>query len=499
MPAFLMILEVSRKQDYIFSAQKLRENAQRSEEICYATSSGFFAEAAGQFYQESRNLVYSGGGHTVLQFDDRPAAQAFAALVTGQAMTRFPGMELFVKIMPFDPQRSVADNLKQLSARLEEKKSQRKHSFRRMSLGLETLDLSFRPAAERAEGPCAGELLPPPAGWRYPIQFSDLTDDDGMIAVVHIDGNAMGARVNQIYDSCGSGWEECCDALRSFSTGVQQDFEQAFREMTAALLDDPEVSGGRQGLLPVRPVILAGDDVCFVSTGKLALECARIFLQKLSARRNAQDGLPYAACAGVVLIHEKYPFHAAYDLSEELCSNAKRLGAQLGLDPQQASRLSAMDWHIQFGQLKDGLSQLRRDYQTEDGGRLELRPVTVVVPPELTLPEGADLRSYEFFCALNRTMAEEKTLARGKLKELRTALKQGEVESRYYFADRRISALLDCGFDARYDAGDRRKEAYQRMMAEKPVFMQLGEERRCLFFDAIEMMDHHQMVEEGEA
>lgn len=64
----LVILEVSRKQDYIFASKRLKENARRSEDIRNVTSSEFFQEVAGFAYQESENLIYAGGGHTVLQF-----------------------------------------------------------------------------------------------------------------------------------------------------------------------------------------------------------------------------------------------------------------------------------------------------------------------------------------------------------------------------------------------------------------------------------------------
>ena len=81
-----MILEVSRKQDYIFASKKLRENAQRSAQISYVTSSAFFRRAAGERYLEEKNLVYAGGGHTVLQFDGPDQARDFARQVTGAAM-----------------------------------------------------------------------------------------------------------------------------------------------------------------------------------------------------------------------------------------------------------------------------------------------------------------------------------------------------------------------------------------------------------------------------
>ena len=102
----LLILEVSRKQDYIFSSKRLRENAARSEDISRVTGSAFFREIVGSRFSEAENLVYSGGGHTVLQFESREAAVDFARAVTSAAMRRYRGLELFAKQIPYDPEKN---------------------------------------------------------------------------------------------------------------------------------------------------------------------------------------------------------------------------------------------------------------------------------------------------------------------------------------------------------------------------------------------------------
>ena len=42
----LMILEVSQKQAYIFESTKLRDNVERSEEICWVTDPDYFKAVA---------------------------------------------------------------------------------------------------------------------------------------------------------------------------------------------------------------------------------------------------------------------------------------------------------------------------------------------------------------------------------------------------------------------------------------------------------------------
>ncbi len=516
----LAILEVSRKQEYIFASKKLRENARRSDEIAWVTSSKFLQEAADGLYQEAENMVYNGGGHTVLQFDGSDEdtamqhARAVIRAVTEKVQTDFDGLELFAKLNAYDPGKTPGENLKDLSAALERKKNRRSGSFRQLSYGVERLSgENFKPVAK---GGTSGKVVPeqilPPEGWTFPAQFEDLSQGEGdrenFIAVIHIDGNSMGKRVDGVYRKYQAGWEDCIKGLRLFSTGIQRDFEDAFRETVDEVIGlYPDL----KPMVPIRPVILAGDDVCFVTAGDIGLECARVFLEKLAVKRNAEDGKPYAACAGVALVHVKYPFHKAYELAEELCSSAKRYGASI----DENGGVCAMDWHIEFGQLKDSLSELREDYITEDEIRygkdqvhrpvLYLRPVVVLAPELAAVPE---VRTYAYFRAMCAGFQEKSgEVARSKIKELRTALKQGITESEYFLREKQISELLLDSIQAEF-RGEKYK-AWMRDVADekakivREAFRNLGTQEapdyRCLFFDAIEMEDHFTAFQEVSA
>jgi len=505
----LMIIEVSQKQSYIFASKRLKDNADRSLQIREVTESSFFQEIAPLYYSEADNLVYSGGGHTVLQFSDEKVAVSFAKKVSSEVLHRYPDMELYIKQIDYDPEKRPKQNLNDLSSALEKKKARRTSAFRWQSLGVEELDREFWIPKHEAMSISSSHLsqqVSPPDGTRFPLEFDQLRLFDSktaqrassFIAVVHIDGNAMGRRVEKLLDEAAD-WDEACSLLRRFSSGVDEDFTGAFRETVDRLLQcKPELKG--QEYLPIRPIILAGDDVCFVTAGSLGLECARMFLEALSSKINAGDGKGYAACAGVALVHYKYPFHMAYDLAEELCSSAKRFGQSLDAD----GRISAMDWHIEFGQLKDGLREIREDYNTEDGNRLELRPVTVIVPENTSLPERMAVRSYAYVRSLCGALhGEYGKIARGKLKDLRTALKQGETETLFYLADRQVSNLLYHPFDAKYQDADAYHKALKQIMTShvsevKEAFIAPDDTgiKRSLFFDALEMIDHFEALEE---
>ena len=562
MKKFLLKLEVSRKQDYIFSSKKLRDNAARSAEIDFVTGHrtregrDFFREAAGNLYDCAENLVYSGGGHAVLQFDDEKQATEFAKRVTKAAMERFHGMELFVKRLRFDEnilgderptafQRKIgAANLRELSRRLEEKKALRRNAVGQVSFGVEKMNRrTFQPeSTESAQAENMEESVEVPDGCKYPSKIEHLCGEDNFMAVVHIDGNGMGMRVHKtIYDKDSeTDWDGLRKELKDFSETVDAAFKSAFRrtaEQVAAYLErNPETlnhtpkSNQSQDpppvrALPIRPVILAGDDVCFVTMGGIGLECARLFLENL---RNPESGEAYYACAGVALTHRKYPFHKAYALSEELCSNAKKFVAEIRkAEAEQGAAVhgvSAIDWHIEFGQLRGDLDEIRRAYDTEDRiqtadgsqkpRRMELRPVVLLAGDEKDASKRVDIdsgvcgemtggvRTYDYFKALCQAMrGEYGQTARGKIKDLRTAFKQGAVESRYFLRSKEVSYLLYQAFHAKYrteeeqrnkfkEVLDNWKESGETASFRGEAFKDVRGVSRCLFFDAVEMIDH---------
>ena len=164
-----------------------------------------------------------------------------------------------------------------------------------------------------------------------------------------------------------------------------------------------------------------------------------------------------------------------------------------------------MDWHIEYGQLKESLGEIRDDYIAEDGSVMTLRPVTVVTPesvPKQALQTAtAGVRTWDFFCAMCDGLREGyKDVPRSKLKELHTAIKQGNRETSFVIRNSQISAMLYHAFDAKHNTLAEQMAVYREdwragdmarsVKAEKTAFQTVDGKEHCLFFDAIEMMDH---------
>ncbi|PJF37524.1 MAG: hypothetical protein CUN55_21625, partial [Phototrophicales bacterium] len=94
------------------------------------------------------------------------------------------------------------------------------------------------------------------------------------------------------------------------------------------------------------------------------LDLAVTFLSAFEKHSQKILPTPLTACAGIAIVKAHYPFAQAYDLAEELTSNAKQ--ARHSFDEEDAP--SAIDWHVTAGGLYGDLEVIReREYQVAEG------------------------------------------------------------------------------------------------------------------------------------
>lgn len=475
---YLTILEVSQKQAYIFQSNELKKNITNSAVIAWIMDADYLEETVCDrtTFNKKDNLVYSGGGHTVLEFPVKEHAVSFVKIITKTVKRDYPGIEIFAKTIPYEEDKSPSDNLKELTKALEKKKSERRAAFHQGSFGVEKIDTNtLKPQSEKAHGMPKKEeqtdkyLMA--EGFHRVSKFEDLggtKDSSSFIAVVHIDGNAMGKRVERLQQNLKElGWEEYKERLRAFSESIDNDFKAAYKEMSEYVADNIR-NGNLKDLsivenkFPVRRIITAGDDICFVAEGRIGLECAAVFIDKLGNRKNEVDGQGYAACAGVAIVHRKYPFYKAYELAEMLCGSAKKYGAALSSDGFGAD-VSAIDWHIEFGELKDTLEEMRAEYIRLDGNSADdsISGRPYLVRASQSVMDAELSRSYHAVRKLMEKLQNEEVCARGTIKELRNISKQGLNETKHYIQFHKINDLIQ------WELGDNYK----------------------MLFDAIELID----------
>lgn len=91
-------------------------------------------------------------------------------------------------------------------------------------------------------------------GYREPDKLEELggsRDVSNFIAVVHIDGNAMGKRVENLTEKDGqTDWEAHRKKRRTFSESIDQDFKESYKEMVEEIVKNLE--NGNLGSLDLR-------------------------------------------------------------------------------------------------------------------------------------------------------------------------------------------------------------------------------------------------------
>ena len=506
---YLTILEVSQKQAYIFASNKLHDNITNSAIIAWIMSGEYFEKVIKDktIFSKDENLVYSGGGHTILEFETKEQACMAVKKITTSILKEYSGVEVFATTMPYDEKETPGENLKNLTKQLEQKKSTRTSAFHQGSFGVEEIDSNtLKPIMVdeknqpiKNEMPAQEERIDAqlsPENFERVYSFEKLGGSRGnsnFISVVHIDGNAMGKRIENIYKQNQKvDWNTYKSKIRNFSESIDEDFKSAYKDMVEQVAQNIENNNLEEldiqnKNFPVRRIITAGDDICFVAEGRIGIECAVAFIRALSQKKNKEDNETYSACAGVAIVHQKYPFYKAYELAELLCSNAKKFGASLSSD-KSGKDVSAIDWHIEFGEMKDTLEEIRSDYKTEDGKRLELRPYIITASKEIE--EKESIRQYDKFKKLITNMQKKEiAYARGKLKELRNVLKLGETESMGYIQFNKIEDIALEGYQDIFVELDYNAVKTQNGL-ERNIFVSTEDgERRCILFDAIELLD----------
>ncbi len=190
--------------------------------------------------------------------------------------------------------------------------------------------------------------------------------EDSHIAIVHIDGNGMGERFKQIGK---------LEDLRRLSDSVEKATENSVRSLIKIIVERSskikealgrtkfEPDNGRE-ILPIRPIIIGGDDVTFVSDGRLGIYFAKLFIEALE-----NSGVPHlSACAGVAITKTKYPFYRGYALSEELCKQAKKVRKE------NDNSGSWIDFHISYGGFSGSLEDIRNEHYRAGHRDLVMRP-----------------------------------------------------------------------------------------------------------------------------
>lgn len=515
----LLAVDTPSIQSYIFGSNRLKENLGASYLVRQATENWAFEalnHAAGKNNLNDGELdrsaqiedgdldteiLYAGGGNFVVLFRDEAAARSFTHELSRRALTEAPGLRLDIYQEPFIwTGTGLGRAVGQLLQNMKKARGKKASSVPLMGLGVTVMCqstalpavaiddgdpvsaevLAKRRAAEREANYWLRSELPPGEGYVYPLDLDELGRSKGersYIAVVHADGNGMGTLIRKIGEEQDN--RTYIQRMRAFSKNVKSISKAAMKAVIATItkktLQGTRLSGTRtvsdlefvtddnkELVLPIRPIVFGGDDTTFVCDGRIGLALAVEYLQAFE-REAQQHSLDLSACAGIAIVKSRYPFARAYQLSEDLCDEAKKFRRQHFKDGG-----GALDWHFTSGGLYDALEHMRAREYRSGAGSLTLRPVSF-------RHEGG-VRSWDEIERLTVAFQKEWEDKRNKAKALRDALREGpEAVARFL-------------------------SIYEQELPRLAGFEQTGwHDDMCGYFDALELMDIHISLREKEA
>ncbi len=266
-------------------------------------------------------------------------------------------------------------------------------------------------------------------------------DGESYVCVIHIDGNNMGVK----FGKCEDSQERKALSLKvvgivqkAFGKLIDSIVQEYDGEVYAKVLDMQDLKRAEKGkrLLPIRPIIIGGDDITFVCPGRVGIEYAKRFIEFVNevellsdeqhermSKAKDKDGKDIrinlsknmSCCGGIAIVPLKYPFFRAYELAEALCGSAKSESRQ--------NDNCLIDFAILYGEMTPTLDQLCRQQYEAPEGYLHYGPY--IVEKNVNGTKLFDDKSY-IDDLLNLKDEIENKLPRNKVKELRDALSKDE-------------------------------------------------------------------------
>ena len=272
--------------------------------------------------------------------------------------------------------------------------------------------------------------------------------------------------------------------LKEFSDNIKKYYKNAFIDMLNVIDKNyDKVSESlklKDNIMPVRPIILAGDDVCFICNAKIALECVNLFIKSLNKHSVEDEQLN--ACAGICMLRSSYPFDKGYEIAENLCKNGK---AKI-VDSNVAS---LVDFHICQGEISTSLSEIRNRAHINKEIELNIKPFYINITEvennsqklgdkkyERVITEENTFNTYENFKAEFKRIEQKTKDCKGKIRKLRDIFPQGEEKARLFMNKNMIADEFNHGFKL-----PKGKVNYG--------FYELYGKKTCLYFDIIEIQD----------
>lgn len=379
MSKYLYGAAVQGIQGFIFQTNKLREIVGASDlvaQICTTVFTDLIGKTAFEGGSPQAEMVVSAAGNIKCLFRDEKLCKKAVSEFSRIVMLKAPGITISQAVVELSQDGDFASAVEELEKRL---RIQRNMPAPSLTIGLTAIERSHttgfpaitedddgkwidegtnkkRAAANRQDLTlCRKSFGEQIKNENVPNELKYITGKNDWIAIIHADGNGLG----KIIEKKGHDKTE----LHKFSTDLDDATAKAAQASYQAVRQAFDI----KKTIPLRPIILGGDDMTIICRADIAFLYASEFLKNFE-QETAKKGMRLTACAGIAFIKSKFPFHYGYQLAESLCEQAKKDARQLA-----SNSPSCLMFHKVQGAFFD-------NYET-------------IVRQELTLPQN---RSFVF-------------------------------------------------------------------------------------------------------
>lgn len=408
MKKYLYGASVQGIQDFITQTGRLKEIVGASEIVEMICTDLFFKEA--KIDSNDPNLIRSAAGNIRFVFNDREGCARMVKYFPKAVMETAPGIRLSQAVVEFE-QGGASRALRRIEIELQ---VQRNRIPRPMEIGYMGLERSRRSGNvavrfKENEAICSSiekkieasdkvRLLTSLTGLEVPdrskfeIQIDKMVLRDGnrWVAVVHADGNGMGAIIQKMGEQLEheNNDTRVQDVFREFSSTIDECTKKAVQSAFIHVKEKFKLgdkSDKQKATYPIRPLVIGGDDLTVVMRADLAFDFTHEYLrafeketeERFSALFNKYDlklGVEprLTVCAGIAYVGDSYPFHYAAHLADELCKEAKKASKKMDSTPAPSS-LSF--YKVQDSFIEPNIDDIRvRTQHTPNGIRFDFGP-----------------------------------------------------------------------------------------------------------------------------
>ncbi len=246
--------------------------------------------------------------------------------------------------------------------------------------------------------------------------------NDSTIAVIHIDGNNMGAYFSEQLRG-EAYYSKAIAKIRKISKDIDSRYQNAFNTIKEKLKNYSENSEKFKNKILIRKVLTAGDDITFIVNANFAFELVKDFISIIESDGSGE----FTACAGIAFCHSHFPFSNAYTVAEELCSNAKKHAKSVA-DKVENTR-SWVDFQLLSNMNAVDLDNYRKAQYTfvENGINYNLLRRPYVIECDA---DDARLKERGFKALINtiNSLKGEKKISRSDIKEIRNSYTSGNAK-----------------------------------------------------------------------